>query len=90
MSTKVHVTVREDLVGDEGVVERVVSVGQLQDVNLSRATMFGVITGIVRDNRSIVALQQMPEVEAVEIDQRRHILGTGETPTRFQTRNTSS
>jgi hypothetical protein len=90
MSTKVHVTVREDLVGDEGVVERVVSVGQLQDVNLSRAAMFGVITGIVRDNRSIVALQQMPEVEAVEIDQRRHILGTGETPTRFQTRNTSS
>ena len=86
MSTKVHVTVREDLVGDGSVVERVVSVGQLQDVNLSRAAMFGVITGIVHDQRFIAALKQMPEVESVDIDQRRHILGAEETAARFQTR----
>ncbi|HSS02676.1 MAG TPA: hypothetical protein VLM79_36695 [Kofleriaceae bacterium] len=87
MSTKVHVTVREHLVGDDSVVARVVSVGQLGDVNLSRAAMFGVITGIVQDQRFIAALQEMPEVESVDIDQRRHILGDVETATRAQTRS---
>ena len=67
MLRKVHITIQEELVGAPGVIERVASVARLADFNTGRAREFGILSGWV-DTDLIHAIEQLPEVEAVELD----------------------
>jgi hypothetical protein len=62
---RLHVTLREGF--DEDTIQRIVSVGNLENVDLGRARRFGIVSGD-GGTGAISRLKALSEVLAVEAD----------------------